>query len=58
MYRHQSKKQEQLTAIIKASRRKSREEEIAMHNKPLTYNKIVLSKKIYSRKMKHNSEEE
>jgi hypothetical protein len=36
--------------IIKTSRKKSREEEIASHGKPINYRKIVPSKKRYNRK--------
>ena len=35
---------------IKASRKQSREEEIETHGKPINYNKIVVSKKVYNRK--------
>ena len=35
---------------VKASRKQSREEEIKTYGKPLNYNKIVVSKKVYNRK--------
>jgi hypothetical protein len=38
--------------IVKAARKKSREEEIATHGKPVNYQKVAISKKIYSRKGK------
>jgi len=40
-------------AIIKAARRQSREEEIAAHGKPINHNKVEVSKKAYTRKVKH-----
>ena len=35
---------------VKASRKQSRDEEIKTYGKPLNYNKIVASKKVYNRK--------
>ncbi|MDR0812309.1 MAG: hypothetical protein LBN23_08605 [Paludibacter sp.] len=39
-----------LIQIIKTARNESRKEEIQQHGKLLNYNKIVPSKKLYSRK--------
>lgn len=44
--------------IIKAMRRARREEEIALFGKPILYNNIIKSKKIYSRKKKHKNQKE
>ena len=35
---------------VKASRKQSRDEEIKTYGKPLNYNKVIASKKIYNRK--------
>jgi len=35
---------------VKASRKQSREEEIKIYGKPLNYNKVIASKKVYNRK--------
>lgn len=43
------KKSKEILAIIKAVRKKSREEEICMHGKPIRRSKIKQSKKIYTR---------
>jgi len=43
-------KQKNVMDIIKASRKKSREEEIETHGKPINYKKVIQSKKVYSRK--------
>lgn len=45
-----SKKQKLVIQAVKASRKKSREEEIASFGKPINYQKIVPSKKVYNRK--------
>ncbi len=45
-----TKKKNVMTDVIIASRKKSREEEIAAHGKPVNYRKIVSSKKVYNRK--------
>ena len=50
MKKKKTKKHNALQDIIKASRKKSRDEEIVTHGKPINYQKIVLSKKIYNRK--------
>lgn len=36
---------------VKSARKKSREEEIRLHGKPLNYSKIIDSKKMYKRKI-------
>jgi len=36
--------------VVKASRKLSREEEIRLHGKPISYMKIEKSKKVYDRK--------
>lgn len=50
MKKKKPKKKSTLQDIIKASRKKSREEEISAHGKSINYRKIVLSKKVYDRK--------
>ena len=40
-------------AALKAYKKKSREEEIEAHGKPIHHNSIVRSKKKYTRKEKH-----
>jgi uncharacterized metal-binding protein len=42
--------------IIKAARKKSREEEIATYGKPMNYQKVAISKKVYSRKGKKSND--
>lgn len=44
------KKINKVLLAVKAARKASREEEIRMHGKPVNYQKITLSKKIYNRK--------
>jgi len=43
-------KQKNVMDIVKASRKKSREEEIAAYGKPINYKKVIPSKKVYNRK--------
>ncbi|MCD7971095.1 MAG: hypothetical protein LUG18_00265 [Candidatus Azobacteroides sp.] len=50
MKKKKKKKQATVMDIIKASRKKSREEEITNHTKPVNYAKIIPSKKLYNRK--------
>ena len=50
MKKKRTKRRNTLQDIIKASRKKSREEEIITHGKPINYQKVVLSKKVYNRK--------
>ena len=42
-------------AILKAYKKKSREEEIEAHGKPIRHKSIVRSKKQYTRKEKHKT---
>jgi len=44
------KKRNTIIDSLKVAKRNSRNEEIAMHGKPINYLKIVKSKKVYSRK--------
>ena len=44
------KKRNTIIDSLKIAKRNSRNEEIAMHGKPINYLKIVKSKKVYSRK--------
>lgn len=44
------KKRNTVTDMLKSARRKSREEEISTHGKPINYKKVVPSKKVYKRK--------
>ena len=39
---------------LKAVRRMAREQEIKLYGKPIRWSHIVVSKKVYSRKRKHN----
>lgn len=45
-----SKNKKIVLQAVKAARKASREEEIKAFGKPLNYNKVVKSKKVYSRK--------
>lgn len=45
-----TKKDNQLAEYIKASRRGSREAEIENHGRPVSYNRVHVSKKAYNRK--------
>ena len=57
-HRMRSKKYKNVMAIIKASRKKSREEEIRIYGKPINYQKVIPSQKIYNRKkLKENSDD-
>jgi hypothetical protein len=49
-----NKKNKEILEIVKASRKQSREEEIQLHGKPLNYNKVIASKKLYNRKKDKN----
>lgn len=42
---------------IKHVKKLNREEEIKLHGKPISYHKVVKSKKLYSRKNKPKSEQ-
>jgi hypothetical protein len=43
---------------LKAVRRMAREQEIKLYGKPIRWSHIVVSKKVYSRKRKHNKQYE
>ncbi len=45
-----SKATKMVMQAVKASRMQSREEEIKTYGKPLNYNKVITSKKVYNRK--------
>lgn len=45
-----TKKDNQLADYIKASRRGSREAEIENHGRPVSHNRVHVSKKVYNRK--------
>ena len=45
-----TREQKAIIDVIKVSRRKSREEELAIHGKPINYQKVIPSKKVYNRK--------
>ena len=45
-----TKKNKQLIDYIKANRKGQREAEIENHDRPIHYNKIYTSKKVYNRK--------
>lgn len=53
-----SNKQKFIIQVVKVARKQSREEEIKTYGKPLNYNKIVQSKKVYNRKKAKNEEQE
>ena len=53
-----SKKQQFIIQVVKTARKQSREEEIRTYGKPLNYNKIVPSKKVYDRKRDKKKEKE
>ena len=53
-----SKKQKLIIQAVKAARKNSREEEIRTFGKPINYQKVVESKKIYSRKKNKNYSDE
>lgn len=42
---------------IKANRKASREEEIQLYGKPVSFSKVFASKKKYTRKKKHKNKE-
>lgn len=44
-------------AILKAMRRMRREEELKAYGHPVSYERVVKSKKLYSRKRKHKGRE-
>ena len=48
------KKNNHIIDIVKAARKKSRQEEISLHGKTINYSKIAKSKKIYNRKKNKN----
>lgn len=48
-------KKENNDAALKAYKKKSREEEIEKHGKPINHNSIIKSKKNYTRKEKHKN---
>lgn len=52
------KKHNKELEIVKAARKKSREEEIKKHTKLINYQKIVKSKKLYTRKTKKADQED
>ena len=47
------KKTDDILLALKAARKKSREDEIAAHGKPINYSSVSKSKKQYTRKVKH-----
>jgi len=49
-HKKKSKAAKIVMQAVKASRKQSREEEIKTYGKPLNYNNIVVSKKVYNRK--------
>lgn len=53
-----SKKQKMIILAVKAARQKSREEEINLFGKPINYQKVIKSKKVYDRKKnkRHDNE--
>ena len=49
------KKTDDVLLALKAARKKSREDEITAHGKPICYTSVVKSKKQYTRKRKHKN---
>ena len=47
------KKGNDILAALKAARKKSRDDEIAAHGKPINYSSVTKNKKQYTRKIKH-----
>lgn len=47
------KKTDDILLALKAARKKSREDEIAAHGKPINYSSVSKSEKQYTRKVKH-----
>ena len=45
------KKKNSILEQVKAARKQNREEEIKIHGKPINYQKIAKSKKVYNRKI-------
>ena len=52
-----TEKQKFIIQVVKVARKQSREEEIRIYGKPLNFNKIVPSKKVYNRKKTKNEEQ-
>lgn len=50
MKRKRKKKRNSIIDSLKVAKRNSRNEEIALHGKPINYKLIVKSKKVYNRK--------
>ncbi len=50
MKRKRKKKRNLIIDSLKVAKRNSRNEEIALHGKPINYKRIVKSKKVYNRK--------
>lgn len=48
-------KTDDILAILKAARKKSRDEEIAAHGKPIYHSNVYKNKKKYTRKIKHKN---
>jgi len=46
-------KKQDIKSVIKAMRKQRREEELATYGKPISFVRVVKSKKLYSRKAKH-----
>lgn len=46
-------KQNDIILALKAARKASREEEIAMHGKPICYTRVQKNPNAYTRKIKH-----
>lgn len=54
MERHETNKE--TIAILKAARKKSREEEIRLFGKQIRHERVEESKKLYTRKEKHKKQ--
>ena len=58
MKRKRKKKRNPVLDSLKIAKRNSRNEEIALHGKPINYKQIVKSKKVYNRKNKKYLQED
>ena len=45
-----------IKSVIKAMRKQRREEELATYGKPISFVRVVKSKKVYTRKTKHKTQ--
>lgn len=58
MKHKKKKKRNPIIDSLKIAKRNSRNEEIALHGKPINYSRIVKSKKVYNRKKRQLNEDD